>query len=267
MRNRIISIVLIFIITILFLSGGCKYIYDKYENNLNSSNNLPTIIGEIAYDENSPWGYRIYIEENGELTPFIVLTSNYKGNCLVLREFLLQDLHQYNWGGEFGAYYNGSTIDKFLNQNYYSRLSQDIRSLIVTSEIEITSKDAIDTHNNDIEIIKRSIFLLSANEVNVSLSKIALKEGETLTYFKKVQNRIATFENFEKCSWWLRTPALRNGDIVIAIGDDGIVGMGGINTIAGASETGVRPAFCVPANTHIIFNNDDIHGNLLFTIR
>ncbi len=254
--------------TLLFLVIGGIIIYDKSKNNVDNSKEFPTTIGEIAYDANSPWGYRIYLEEDNELTSFIVLTSNYNGNCLVLREFLLEDSQPYNSSGEYGAYYNGSEIDNFLNQKYYSRLSESVRKLIVTSKIEITSKKSIGTHTKDTETIMRNIFLLSANEVgNNSLSSIALKEGNTLSYFKKVQNRIATYKNLEASSWWLRTPALSGSNTVIAIGDDGSIGMGGIDTIAGINENAVRPAFCIPADVHIILNNDLIDGKSVFTIQ
>lgn len=44
------------------------------------------------------------------------------------------------------------------------------------SEIEISTKKAIDTHEKETETIMRNIFLLSANEVNGSLGSISLKE-------------------------------------------------------------------------------------------
>lgn len=251
---------------LLFLFIGGIIIYEKSKN-VDKSKEFPTTIGEIAYDENSQWGYCIYLEEDNELTPFIVLTPNYNGNCLVLRKFLLEDLQPYNSSGEYGAYYNGSYIDNFLNQEYYSRLSESVKKLIVTSKIEITPKKSIDTHTKDTETIMRNIFLLSANEIGYSSGSIALKEGNTLSYFKKVQNRVATYKNLKASPWWLRTPALSNSNTVITIGDDGSIGMGGINTITGISEIAVRPAFCIPSDTHIILSNDVIDGERIFTIQ
>ena len=252
---------------LLFLIIGGIIIYNKSKKTIDKTKEFPTTIGDIAYDENSKWGYHIYFEEDNELTPFIVLTSNYNGNCLVLREFLLEDSQPYNSPGEYGAYYKDSKIDNFLNQEYYSSLSKSVKKLIVTSEIEITPKKSIDTHTKDIETIKRNIFLLSANEIGDSLGSIALKEGNTLSYFKKIQNRVATYEDLEADSWWLRTPVLSNNNNVITIGDDGSMGIGGINTIDGISEIAVRPAFCIPSNTHIILNNDVIDEENIFTIQ
>ena len=251
---------------LLFLIIGGIIIYNKSKKTIDKTKEFPTTIGDIAYDENSKWGYRIYFEEDNELTPFIVLTSNYNGNCLVLREFLLEDLQPYNSPGEYGAYYNDSKIDNFLNQEYYSRLSESVKNLIVTSKIEITPKKSIDTHTKDTEKIKRNIFLLSANEIGDSVGSIA-KEGNTLSYFKKIQNRVATYKDLEADPWWLRTPAISNNNTVIIIGDDGSIGIGSINTIDGISEIAVRPAFCIPSDTQIILNNDVIDGENIFTIQ
>lgn len=254
------------IFAIAVIMGGCGVINKGSESKSDIKRKNPTVIGDLAHDEENPWGYRIYIEEDGKYVPFIVLTSNYNGNCLLLREFLLDDLYSYNSSGEYGSYYNGSNIDKFLNENYYLEISESTRRLIAESEIEITSKSAIDTHNDKIEIIKRYIFILSANEVNGALGSITLKEGKTLDYFKTIENRIAMFENLSTCSWMLRTPALEGGNTIMGISYNGSIGMGGINTIAGISENAVRPAFCISTDIPIIQSEDIIEGEKVFCI-
>lgn len=215
------------IFAIAVIMGGCGVINKGSESKSDIKRKNPTVIGDLAYDEENPWGYRIYIEEDGKYVPFIVLTSNYNGNCLLLREFLLDDLYSYNSSGEYGSYYNGSNIDKFLNENYYLEISESTRRLIAESEIEITSKSAIDTHNDKIEIIKRYIFILSANEVN---------------------------------------GALVGGNTIMGISYNGSIGMGGINTIAGISENAVRPAFCISTDIPIIQSEDIIEGEKVFCI-
>lgn len=219
-------------------------------------------VEEIAFDKNNSQGYRVYLEENENLVPFIVLTSDYNDNCLLLRECLLDDFVSYNVSGEYGAYYCDSNVDSFLNEDYYFRLSEKLQQLIVITEVEITSKNAINTHEDDVETIMRNIFLLSANEVNASLSRGALKEGKPLSYFKDNENRIATFSNLETGSWMLRTPALRDGNTIMGVADDGIIGMGGINSITGYSDSAVRPAFCIPSETPI--TRSDNAGNVFF---
>ena len=245
---------LVFVVSVFFY--GCS---DENQNlsDLSESKNQSLTIGDIAYDKNNSNGYRIYLKENENLIPFFVLTSDYDGYCLILREFLLDEYVVYNTPREYASYYADSNIDVFLNQTYYSQLSQDIQQLIVPCKIEITTKNAIDTHDNETEIIERNVFLLSANEVNSSLSRAAIKEGKPLLFFDKTSNRIATFDNLESSSWLLRTPALRDGNTIIGVADDGSIGMGGISTITGSGVGAGRPAFCIPANVPITLENTD----------
>lgn len=249
-------------LAISLLLYGCSADNQNYEKSSSKSRDQLLTVGEIAFVNDNPQGYHIYLEENSNLVPFIVLTSDYNGNCLILREYLLDDSVSYNVSGEYGAYYNGSSVDSFLNGDYYFRLSEKLQQLIVPSEVEITSKNAMDTHTDDRETIMRNVFLLSANEVNASLSRAALKEGEPLSYFKDSQNRIAAFSNSEKGPWMLRTPALRDGNTIIGVADDGSIGMGGINSIAGYNDSAVRPAFCIPSDTPIILSN--IEENIFY---
>ncbi len=228
---------------------------------------LPASIGDISYDYNKSWDYHVYIEENGNYIPFIVLSSDYNGYCLLLREYLLDDLIEYNSPGEYGSYYKDSNIDKYLNDVYYFNFSEKIRNLIYNSQIEITTKNAIDTHNNETEIISRKVFILSANEVNASLGSIFIKEGTTLSYFENIKNRVALHENGKSDSWMLRTPALSGGNNLIGVGIDGSVGIGGINGMEGINKSSVRPAFCIPSETKIIQKNNIIEGQKVFCIQ
>ena len=233
----------------------------------NDKIDLPTSISEISYDYNKSWGYRAYIEEDGDYVPFIVLSSDYNGYCLLLREYLLDELIEYNVPGEYGSYYSDSKVDTYLNETYYWVISEDLRNKIIDSQIEITTRNAIDTHNDETEIISRKIFLLSANEVNASLSNILLKEGAPLSYFKEIENRTALHENGEADSWMLRTPALSGGNNLIGVGYDGSVGMGSISGIDGINESSVRPAFCVPLETKIELSSDIVEGKDVFFIK
>lgn len=161
-----------------------------------SNNGTPETISELAYDKENSYGYKIYLEEDGELTSFLVLTSN-DNNSLVLREHLLDEFVNYNNTEEYGSYYPESNIDNYLTNTYWSSLSEKVQQTIVPCEIEITSKEAIDTHKQKIETINRSVFLLSANEVGASLSYVALKEGKPLEFFKTIERNIATLDNNE----------------------------------------------------------------------
>lgn len=220
----------------------------------------PTILSDLAYDGNNTYGYRIYLKEQDNFIPFLVLTSDYHGNCLLMREYLLDTCQIYNTTGDYASYYNGSYIDNFLNQEYYELLSPELKTVIEMTEVEITTKNAIDTHKQETENISRYVFLLSANEVNTSIGRSAVPEGDCLTYFSQQQNLIASFDTLTASSWMLRTPALRGSSTIFGVSDNGVVGMGGINTIAGLSENAVRPVFCIAGTTPVEVSGNVIDG-------
>ena len=66
---------------------------------------------------------KVYIEEQEGYTPYLVLSGNYDGKVLLLREQVLPELMQYKehsplWGqGEYGSYYEQSSVDAYLNRN------------------------------------------------------------------------------------------------------------------------------------------------------
>ncbi len=247
---------------ILCLTSCSNYTSDQTIHNEIKS---PTCVGDISYDNDKSFGYHVYIEENGDFVPFLVLSSDYNGYCLLLREYLLDSLMEYNYPGEYGSYYKDSRIDKYLNNVYYLNFSEKVRKLILNSDIKITTKNAIDTHDKETEIISRKVFLLSASEINDKMHYTYLDEGDKIAYFKDIKNRVALHENGECDSWMLRTPALQGVNDLMAIGPDGSIGMGGINGMEGVNKISVRPAFCIPSETKIIQKN--IEGQNVFCIQ
>ena len=127
------------------------------------------ILKNLAYDEGAKEA-RVYIKENEAFVPYLVLTSDYSGdeNVLLLREYVLPELRQYEEHGEFwaqdeyGSYYENSSIDKFLNTDFLSSLSNEVKENIVDSEIEVTDKESYTEWNYKTHEINRKIFLLSA---------------------------------------------------------------------------------------------------------
>ena len=224
----------------------------------------PTTVGDISYDNDSSFGYRVYVLEETRYVPFLVLTNDYYGNCLLLRENLLDDLQEYNTPSEYGSYYQNSKIDEYLNDTYFSLISDEVKNQIVDTSIEITTKNAIDTRNKEVETISRKIFLLSANEVKAGLGYVALNEGIELKYFTNTKNRIARHENGEADTWMLRTPARNGSNNLIGVAYDGSVGIGGINGLDGVNTSSVRPAFCVPTDAKITQRKDVVEGQSVF---
>ena len=111
----------------------------------------PTTIADIAYDarRSRRTDFRIFIEENGIYVPYLVLTADYGGNVLLLREYLLDRSMPFNqslrgdgfWGAnDFGAYYPYSHIDKFLNTEFMETLGATVLAAMVPSDIVVTDR-------------------------------------------------------------------------------------------------------------------------------
>ena len=259
----------LFILLIFIIVAGANYLGGKNILFTTKNENLEKI-SDIAYDSKNDTNYRVYIKEkenDTKYTPFLVLTSNYNDACLLIREHLLDDLQEYNKSSEYGSYYKDSEIDKYLNKNYFNSLSKRLQEIIITTDLEIATKNAIDTHKKENEVIKRKIFLLSATEINASLTSTTVKEGKELLYFKNIDNRIRTYENGEADTWLLRRAALCGGNSIITVISDGGVGIAELNGVDGPIKISVMPAFCVDKNTPIVKRDDLIEGQTVFCIQ
>ena len=247
--------------------ASCNKQFNKKTIYNNPESNKPCCIKDLCYDINNLYGYRIYINENNEYVPFLVLSSDYSKNCLLLREFLLDEPKPYNSSGEYGSYYSGSIIDDFLNNSYFYTLHENTRKIIVNSSILIATKNAIDTHDSSTETIERKIFLLSATEVNSTLGSSQAQEGIPINFFKKNENKIAYYENSCPGSWMLRSAAFNGGNSIVGISETGCAGIGGINGLDGLCENAVRPAFCIPIDTEIEECENIIGGEKVFILK
>lgn len=192
---------------------------------------------------------------------FLVVTSDYNGYCLLVREHLLDEARIYNKPGESASYYPGSDIDAYLEGEYLESLPDSIRGVIVPTDIYVTAASSLYIGGDATETVTRSVFLLSATELNATGSRTNLTEGEPLRYFASADRRIATYEDGSAGSWWLRTPNTSSGSIVCGVDTGGVVGIGGIynpNEESGY-RNGVRPAFCLPGDIKVKEVGPDIY--------
>ena len=234
-------------VTLSLLLSGCNSV-----DQLNK-NNLPSVLQDIAYkDERTP-EYRVFLDEGGEYIPYLVLSSDYNGNCLLLRENLMDENRIYNINGEKACYYENSSIDQYLNGEFLGCLSPQIQDAIPQTQIEITKKDSIEIAGKETTTICRKVFLLSFTELNDGTSRTNLAEGVPLSYFANNERRVATYKDGSAGSWWLRTPNTGGGNVVCGVSASGYVSIGGIyNAIVNDGYyNGVRPAFCLPKQTQI----------------
>lgn len=250
------------LITCSFLLGGCS----KMPLQMGKENKKT--IGSIAYDTNSKEECLVYIKENEVFEPYIVISSNYDGNVLLLRKYLLADTMPFNeneshmWAShEYGGYYEDSSIDKYLNTEFLNTLDQSMKDSIVNSNVVITDKSSLGVTGNETTTIYRKVFLLSLKELNGSKSNASVSEGNILKYFKDdYSRRVANLPNGEECAYWTRTPETWETYTVFTIGKKG--------TGSGSADvaSGVRPAFCMKITTALKQRTDIVSGQTVYVI-
>lgn len=197
----------------------------------------------------------VYISEQGEYVPYMVLSDDYDGKVLLLRKNVLPELmpfkeHSDLWGHyEYGSYYEQSTLDTYLNQEFLDKFSEPVRGYIADTTIEVTDLTAYDQWNFATHTIERKIFLLSSVEMGVEGldGYTTTAEGKALKYFtnKEMAVRRAYDSEGNACPYWTRTPELWESCTVVVIG---------INQVGNTTADligGVRPAFCMEPNTAV----------------
>jgi len=233
----------------------------------------PTTIADIAYDRRlrgRNTDFRIFLEENGVYVPYLVLTANYGGNVLLLREYLLDEGQPINpsphgerrWAWQdFGAYYPDSHMDNFLNTEFKNTLGDSAIAVMVPSDIVVTDKSSIGVTGRDSYTITRYIFLLSLRELGVPDPSTSVPEGEALRFFRGLHTgRVASFSDGMANPYWTRTPQTWETCFVFSIG---------VNAVGSGTAdlySGVRPAFSVARSTPITTRTDIINGETIFVL-
>jgi len=212
----------------------------------------PTVLSDIAYKNSDSANYTVYLLENNTYVPYLVVTENYDGNCLLLRQNCLDTPMTYNPVDTIKpSYYEDCQIDVFLNTDYKKCLSDYTNNSLVDVDLIITTENSIGRCGNDLSTIKRNIFLLSLEELGYADGRILLMEGHELTYFKDKNNCIAATDSGALCQWYLRTPDTWGEEIISYIDIDGTYGTTGVTTIKGDTMNYIRPALCLPKDTPI----------------
>lgn len=253
MKKKVGKLIGVIVILCMVVLGG-KYIIEILTKEAET-------LGELAYDENKRFGYTVYIKEDSKYVPYFVLTSDYNGQALLLREELMIKTHVFHEEG-YGcvSYYKESSIDRFLNEEFIALLDPKIQEAIVDSEIVITAKESIGRAGEETEVIERKVFLLSRAELAFTNFGPVLKEGESLVYFRRPKNRIA-YRNETPTSWWLRSPEVYWFNVACAMDEE--MGMG-ISSVT--KENGVRPAFCLNNELEVELREDVIEGQAVYVI-
>lgn len=213
---------------------------------------------------------KVYIAEQGEYVPYLVLTDDYDGNVLLLREQLLPELMPYKehsdlWShDEYGSYYEWSSVDAYLKQEFLDRFTEQVRDYIVDTTIEVTSLSAYDEWDYATHTIERKAFLLSSVEMGVKGfdGYTTTTEGKPLDYFanKKFVVKLAYNSEGTAITYWTRTPELWESCYVVGIGPKGAG-----NPTADVS-LGVRPAFCMQPDTTVHRSDQVVEGESVYIV-
>ena len=264
---RVLQTLGIVALIVLFISGGW------WVQVLIARRQPPTTIADIAYDNirrAKDVGYRIFIEESGQLVPYLVLTADYGGNVLLLREYVMDERRPVNpsphgwrtWARhDYDAYYPDSNIDNFLNTEFKDTLGESVIAAIVPSNIVVTHRESLGRTGRDSQIITRYVFLLSNKELGVPDSSIAVSEGQTLRYFRGYHaGRVATLSCGMAIHYWTRTPSTWGTYSVY------LIGANIIDVDTADMYNGVRPAFAVARTAPITIRTNITSGETVFVL-
>lgn len=219
------------------------------------------VISDLCYGKSKTNDSTVYVKENGEYVPYIVIdTDNYgEDNVLLMRkdaymkEMMYRDENAYGAGG---AYYNGCIVDDFLENEFYSFFSDGMKNIIINAPVKIHSFNYVSKRKNIgdalLETISRHVFVLSRPEcspyTDVPYEFEDTDEGAVIP---------AVYENPIPYHTWLRSEELGGDDTGVSVCYKGHVTA---NHIQGWKNHYVRPVFIVKANEPIKLSDNILNG-------
>ena len=224
------------------------------------------VIKDIAYNKTKS-EQLVYISEDDTFVPYIVVTDDYQGNTLLVRKNV-DYTYRFNKAGiKYASYYGESDVDKYLDTNIYQKYGGPEKANIVTTNVEIETKNAIVAHEEEKETISRKVFLLSMYEMGGETYEVAAEEGQKLDYFKNEKSRIANNSAGTAKQYFTRSAAYQERISVFGVNTEGVLELEATSGMNGAFEGGLRPAFCVKSDTAIETRNDIIEGEDVYVIK
>ena len=172
--------------------------------------------------------------QNGEtvLVPFIVLSTDYLGGCLVLRK---NSWTSSNFNGDF----EGSNVDTILKSTY----SNSVLSESVFSSVLTVSLPCWESENHS---YNTKIFILSMAELNFGTGGDIPVEGTAMPYFNTADRRKTSIDGQNSVSdYWSRTNSTTSTSkyFVDTSGQKS-------STSSGVSKA-VRPSFVLPKDFQV----------------
>lgn len=218
-------------------------------------------LADLAYEQGGRSEYRVYLDEAGAFVPYLVLTSDYGGQTLLLREHVLSEQMPYNESTQDSGYYENSLIDAYLDSEFLRVFPDGLREQIVDSSIVITYTDSLQVCGDETTTITRKVFLLSHTELGLTEHAAATVEGLALKYFSTPQSRMATNDSGTAAGWWLRSAYTVYGNTAWCLSGKAVTGGEGVYY-----ANGIRPAFCLSGDTGIETREDIIQGRTVYAL-
>lgn len=218
-------------------------------------------IGYISHDYNSTLGYTIYIKEDNEYVPYLVLTYNYNNtnNALCLRKNVVggsKYIEDYNgtiskdriYDGwlemQSDAKYQETDVDKYLTGEFLKRFDTNLLSKICNTKLSFSEYGYEKGVYHNYEL-NRQFFILSLTELNYRGTNHDNQTKNTmkLKYFNS-NNLMAFNDSGIESPYWTRTAYFASEYYMVGY-------TGGITTTGDSAKFGVRPAFTIANDTKL----------------
>lgn len=207
---------------------------------------LPAHLTVADFVIGNPYGMsEIQIAENGEYVPYLVISDDYDGHCLLLRKDVLPDKMRFTdqeaLFNTAPAYYPGSKVDAFLSDTFPERFSEAVRAALTDCAIEVYSRETVLGKEKKTETIQRKCFLLSAPETGMSAA-FPCKDGR----------EIPGLEDYSAAELnWLRTAYFMDDVRVwatstVSAGPEGV-----------SEALYLRPAMTVDGSTEVVAGKEE----------
>lgn len=200
----------------------------------------------------------VQIMENGFPANFIIVQKGlpsdaYDESCngiWVLRESIYEKKEWNNWSTEASNDYCLSTINAYLNTDYYNKIDSVLRGKIMQASIPIGLHWG---HPVQDKTVLRHVFLLSGYEVGAEKgsSTWMTTEGSKLAYFVEgwdnndaKRKRVCYDGTKIPTTWWVRSQYRGNGSLAYYCKTDGTLDSAAVNQMS----HGIRPSFILPYN-------------------
>lgn len=249
MKNKKIILVVIFILIIIsvFILNLLKS--NKYSNDT---------VGSLAYNQQKKEEV-IYLLEDGQYIPYLVLHNNYSNNSdtLLLRKNVIgNDEYYIDYNGSITTEkiykshlemsnvenYEESAVDDFLLNIFPQKFDQSFLNIVNNTKLSFSLFNNGNYNNYE---INRQFFILSFLELNTTDVYQNKSNNKTiLKYFEDDSNRVAQNDSGITVVYWTRTYAWLGFG---AIGLNGSI----ITHTSSEAKYGIRPALTINSNTKI----------------